>query len=605
MRRRALALVAFLCLAIGAAAAEIEYEVSIANARRHLVRVRIQLGPGSAERHLQMPVWNALYQVRDFAQNVRWAKATGAARQPLALRKIDKTTWRVADAAAGFNFEYEIFADQPGPFGAQLNQEHAFFNLAQVLMYPVEARDAAVRLTFRDVPAHWLIATSLTPGSPGVFTAANYDALVDAPVEMGDVQQSFVKEGGATYRIVVHGEPGDYDMKALAQMVRSVASAAVGWMNDRPFQEYVFFFHFARGATGAGMEHAFSTAIDMDTDRMNDDPSALHSVTAHEFLHLWIVKRIRPQSLEPIHYTRENYTRALWFCEGVTSTVADYVLLRAGLQEGTGWLESLARDIRTLEQRPARRTQSVEEASLDTWLDKYPQYRAPERSISYYNKGKILGVLLDLAVREATSGRRSLRHALQWMNRQYAQKDRFFPDSDGVRQAVEAVSGADFKAFFARYVAGVADLPYDQFLKTVGMRLERRKVKAPYAGFVSARNFDLPSVVISVDEESGAERAGLQAGDTILEINGKPANTEVESRVAAMRIGDTLRLRVSGRTGQRNVKIKLVTREEEDFAIVPLDNVTAALRARRAAWLAGQDEDREAPPGGLRAGVVR
>jgi predicted metalloprotease with PDZ domain len=604
MRRRAFALALFLCLVIAAAAAEIEYEVSIANARQHLVRVRIHLGPGSAERDLQLPVWNALYQVRDFAQNVRWVKATGASRQPLAVRKIDKTTWRVFDAHAGIDFAYEIFADQPGPFGAQLNQEHAFLNLAQVLMYAVGGRGDSVRLTLRDVPAHWLIATALSPGVPGVFTAANYDALVDAPLEMGNVKQTFVKEGGATYRIVVHGDPADYDMNALAETVRRIASTAVAWMGDRPFNEYAFFFHFARGAAGGGMEHAFSTAIDMDTDRMKDEPSALAGVAAHEFLHLWIVKRIRPQSLEPIDYTRENYTRALWFCEGVTNTVADYILLRGDLVDSSRWLESFARDIRTLEQRPARHTQSVEESSLDTWLDRYPQYRVAERSISYYNKGQILGVLLDLAVREATQGRRSLRHAVQWMNRQYAQKGRFFPDSDGVRQAVEAVSGADFKDFFASYVAGVADLPYDQYLNTVGLRLERRKLKAPDAGFVSSRNFDQPPIVVSVDEGSEAERAGLLAGDAILTINGKPANTEVEIRVAAMRIGDTLRLRVSGRTGQRDLKIKLMAREQEGFAIVPLDHVTASQRARRAAWLAGKDEDREPPAGGARAGVV-
>jgi predicted metalloprotease with PDZ domain len=605
MRRRALALAIVLCLAIAAAGAEIEYEVSVANARQHLVRVSIRLGPGSAERDLQLPVWNALYQVRDFAQNVRWVKATGASRQPLPVRKIDKTTWRVAAGQGGIDFEYEIFVDQPGAFGAQLNQEHAFFNLAQVLMYPVDARDAPIRLTFRHVPAQWLIATALPPGVPGVFTAANYDALVDAPVEMGNVQQTFVKEGGATYRIVVHGDPAGYDMDALAQMVRRIVSTAVAWMGDRPFKEYVFFFHFASGAAGAGMEHAFSTAIDMDSERMKNEPAALADVVAHEFFHLWNVKRIRPQSLEPIDYTRENYTRALWFCEGVTNTMADYVLLRAGLVDGTRWLESLARDIRALEQRPARRTQSVEEASLDTWLDKYPQYRVSERSISYYNKGQLLGVLLDLAVRDASAGRRSLRHVLQWMNRQYAQKNRFFPDSDGVRQAVEAVSGADFKEFFASYVAGVADLPYDQYLNTVGLRLERRKVRAPYAGFVSSRNFDQPPVVASVDEGSEAERAGLRAGDTILGINGKLATSEIESQVASMRVGDTLRLRVSGRSGQRDLKIKLVAREQEDFAIVPLDNVTAAQRARRAAWLAGEDEDREAPPGGLRAGVAQ
>ena len=227
----------------------------------------------------------------------------------------------------------------------------------------------------------------------------------------------------------------------------------------------------------------------------------------------------------------------------------------------------------------------MEESSLDTWFDKYPQYRLPERSISYYNKGEIVGVLLDLAIRERTGGQKSLRDVFQWMNTHYANESRPFDDSAGVRQAVEAVTFSDFSAFFRDYVSGVEEPPYAQLLGTVGLKLVRTKITVPHPRFTSVKNFDAPPVVVSVENMSEADRLGPVAGDTILSINGKPATSEVEDVLAAMRLGETLRLRVTGRKGSREIKLRLGGHEEEQFAIVDLEVVTPAQRARRAQWL--------------------
>jgi len=569
----------------------VDYHVSLARAGEHLVHVRIHLAGTSAERDVQLPVWNALYQIRDFAQNVRRVTAVNGAGQPLPVQKIDKTTWRIRGAESGAEVEYDILADQPGPYGAQLTTEHAFFNLAQILMYPVDARDSPMTVTFTDFPSNWRIATalpSLRPGFTGnraVFTARTYDRLVDGPVEIGAFKDVFFDQDGATYHVVVDADPADYDMDTLKQTVRKIVAAGVSWMGDRPFTEYLFLYHFPHGPGGGGMEHAYSTAIDVSADRLRDDFLFLEQVTAHEFFHLWNVKRIRPRALDPIDYTRENYTTSLWFCEGVTSTVANLLLLRAGLLDERRYLELLNQEIRTLELRPAHLRQSVEESSLDTWFDKYPQYRLPERSISYYNKGEILGVLLDLEVRERTGGQKSLRDVLQWMNTHYANEGRPFEEATGVRQAVEAVTGSDFSAFFRDYVSGVEEPPYNQLLATVGLKLVRTRITVPHPGFTSVKNFDAPPVVVAVENLSEADRLGLVAGDTLLAIDGKPVSSEVEDVLSAMRVGDTLRLRVTGRKGSREIKLRLGGHEEERFSIVDVDGVTPGQRARRAAWL--------------------
>jgi predicted metalloprotease with PDZ domain len=314
----------------------------------------------------------------------------------------------------------------------------------------------------------------------------------------------------------------------------------------------------------------------------------LESVTAHEFFHLWNVKRIRPRTLEPVDYTRENYTRALWFSEGCTSTAADIIELRAGLLDERHFERQLASGITELERRPAHLTQSAEESSLDAWLEGDAYYRRPERSISYYNKGELLGVALDLAVREASHGKASLREVFQWMNQNYAKKGRFFPDSDGVREAAEAVTHADLGWFFAKYVAGTDEIPWDDFFRGVGLRLIEGKNTISDAGFVASRNFDGP-MTASVTAGSEAERAGLQTGDTILEVNGKTAGDEFSQEIAQLSAGDTITVKVRGRRGgDRELKWKVGSRDEISYELRDVDHLTAEQQARRSAWLKGE-----------------
>ena len=568
-------------------AGPVRYIVSLANRPEHLVRVKIFLGPGASERDMQMPVWNALYQVRDFSQYVNWVKAKTVAGQPIAIRKLDKTTWHLVGIATGAEIEYDIFADQSGPFGAQLNSQHAFFNLAEILMYPVGGRVSPAEISFTDLPSGWRIATALASSGQG-FSAQNYDRLVDSPVELGVFQESDFDQGSGHYRVVVDADPGDYDMHQIVSTLRSLVSAATAWMEDQPFETYLFIYHFPRGPAGGGMEHAYSTAIDVSANRLAENPQALGDVTAHEFFHLWNVKRIRPQLLEPVDYTKENYTRALWFSEGATTTAGNIIRARAGLLDDARNLKGVADEIAELQRRPAHLTQSAEESSLDAWLEKYDYYRLPTRSISYYNKGYLLGVLLDLQVRESSHGSASIREVFQWMNDNYARKGQFFPDSDGVRRAAEAVSHSDLGWFFQKYVAGTDEIPWDDFFRTVGLHLVQRVISIADPGFVATQNFDALPLVSAVSVGGAAERAGLSAGDTILEINGQKVNDSVARHLAALFPGEMIHLRVRSSAGERELQWTLDTRQEIELELVDLDKVTPAQKARRVAWLKGE-----------------
>jgi predicted metalloprotease with PDZ domain len=569
--------------------APVRYIVSLANRAEHLVGVKILLGPGASERDVQLPVWNALYQVRDFAQYVNWVRARTPAGQPIAVQKLDKTTWHLSGIAPGAEIEYEIFADQSGPFDAQLNPQHAFFNLAEILMYSLDGRTSPAEISFTDLSAGWHIATALVSAGE-IFSAPDYDRLVDSPVEIGMFQESDFDQGSAHYRVVVDADPGNYDMQRIVSTLRSLVAAATVWMDDQPFQSYLFLYHFPRGPAGGGMEHAYSTAIDINANRLAENPQSLGDVTAHEFFHLWNVKRIRPQSLEPVDYTKENYTRALWFSEGVTTTAGNIIRARARLLDDARNLKGLTDEIAELQRRPAHLTQSVEESSLDAWLEKYDHYRLPIRSISYYNKGYLLGVLLDLQVREDTHGSASIRDVFHWMNENYARKGQLFPDSQGVQRAAEAVSHSDLGWFFQKYVAGVDEIPWDDFFRTVGLHLVQRVISIADPGFTATQNFNAAPVVSAIVPGSAAERAGLSVGDTILEIDGQRVNDSVVRHLAALLPGETLHLRVRNSAGERELQWPLPARQEIELELADLDKVTPAQKARRTAWLKGESQ---------------
>ncbi len=582
-------LILLVCVASIPASSTTDYTVTLVNPEHHLVDVQIVLPEGSEQRDLQLPVWNALYQVRDFAQYVNWVRAKDRSGRPLSVEELNDSRWQIAGAQGGAVIEYQIYVDSFGPFGAQLNPHHAFFNLAQLLMYPVDARNQPVTVRFNQFPESWHVATLLTSAQNGSFTAENYDRLVDSPVEIGTFQENDFDEGGAHYRVVIDAESGDYDPAKISAMLHKIVAAATSWMNDRPFSTYMFLYHFPRGPAGGGMEHSYSTAIDVSADALSRSPEVLSSVTAHEFFHLWNVKRIRPQTLEPVDYTKENYTRALWFSEGCTSTAADFIQLRAGLLDERLFEQQLGAGIGELERRPAHLTQSAEQSSLDAWLEGNPYYRRPERSVSYYNKGELLGIMLDLAVREASHGQDSLREVFQWMNDNYARKGRFFADSDGVRQAAEAVTHADLAWFFAKYVQGTEEIPWNDFFRTVGLSVVTEKNITADPGFSASRNFDGPMTVSSVVAGSEAERAGLRVGDTISEINGKTPGLESSDDMAGLAPDDAITVKARGRRGaERELKWKAGRRDELTYDLRNTEHITAEQRARRAAWLKGE-----------------
>jgi predicted metalloprotease with PDZ domain len=571
------------------AADHIHYIVTLQNPEKHLVQVELEVPAGRSERELQLPVWNALYQVRDFSQYMNWIRAEAPNGRTLLLAELNKSRWKISGAENGARVQYELYADNPGPYGAQLNSQHAFFNLAEILCYIEGEQGTADEVEFRSIPSPWKIATPLNQHG-NTFVAKNYDEMVDSPVEISAFQENDFDGQCGKYRVVVDAADSAAILTKIVPPIQRIVSTETEWMHDCPFHQYTFVYHFADAPGDGGMEHSFGTAITLPTSYISEDFERFESVTAHEFFHLWNVKRIRPQSLEPIDYTKENYTPALWFSEGVDSTVAGYIEVRAGLLDEQGYLEHVGREITELQNRPAHLAQSAEQSSIDAWLEKYPYYNLPERSISYYNKGELLGILLDLKMREASDDQVSLQTLFRWMNEHYAKQGKFFPDSQGVSQAAETLTHSDFAEFFRKYVSGTEEIPWDEFFQRVGLKTTTTVIISADPGFKATRIFDQPLTVLEVEQGSGAERAGIKSGDVILEINGRPAGRSLERALAQLSPGTPLRLRVLRGGVQRDLEWVPATRQQQVFRLEDMPGITEQQRSRRAAWLFGSSK---------------
>jgi predicted metalloprotease with PDZ domain len=573
------------------AAATIEYHISLKNPEQHEFHVSMQVSASETDHEIivALPAWNALYQVRDFAYRVRNVRAntpTSPSSNALSVQKLGKQTWRISlpnTASRAAEIDYTIEWDDPGPFNSQLDAHHAFVNFAELLMYVPTRRAEQTAVQFDDVPQGWRVVAQLPPGpAANSFKADGYDKLVDAPAELGKFDEFGFAEGGAHFRVVVDGKDWRHDR--LQTYLQRITKYELQLMGSAPFSEYTFFFHFGPypEVGGGGMEHANCTAI------ASSSVESAGATAAHEFFHLWNVKRIRPQTLEPLDYTKEMYTRALWFAEGVTSTYGAYTLERTGLWTKDQFYGDLAGQISELDSRPAHTWQSVEESSLDAWLEKYDDYRQPDRSISYYNKGQIDGVLLDFAIRGATDNHKSLDDVMRRMNEVYAKQGRFYNDSQDVEAAAEEVAGVKFDDFFRRYVAGADEIPYQDFFSAAGLDLKVEMHKSADLGFwTTSHGPGAPVIVSQVVPGTSAQAAGLKAGDMLVALNGQPVPRYLPGWLHHRSPGERITLRVHRDDNDLDISLALGANDSKRYSIAEMASVSEKQRRIREGWLKG------------------
>ena len=560
------------------AKAEIRYTVSLAHPEQHLFHVTVEVPDVTDHLDLQMAAWDALYEIRDFSSHVQRVTASVKGGD-VPIEKLDKLTWRV-QATGTVKVSYDTFWDDPGPFSSQLSSDHAFINPAMILLYVPDRRAEQSSIALSDVPPEWKVA-SATPAlgnSPagGRFIslrAPSFAALADGPIEVSQFEEFTIRDLTPPVHVIIHGD--DYNRHDVETALRKICAYEIKLMDGAPYSDYTFIFHIGKAANGAGggMEHANSTAIYVPSG------ASLPNVSAHEFFHLWNVKRIRPASLEPLDPTREMYTRSLWFAEGVTNTFSSYALVRTGIWSKQEFLQDLSQQITEIESRPAEQWQSAEQSSLDAWLEKYALYNQPQRSVSYYTKGQILGFLLDIVLRDRTENQRSLDDLLRAMNADFAREGKFYRDSLDIRLESEKLTGGSLADFFDNYVGGANPLPYRNLLARAGLELRTHESVRATLGFLPQRNPSAPWMVAAVDANGPAAKSGLQVGDEILRWNNADVPRRPERWAAQQKPGDVLRLRIRRAEKEEFIEIHLGELHEKFFQVAEMSN--AADRARR------------------------
>src|SRR6185295_9455739 len=451
--------------------------------------------PVATEEVLVMPVWTpGSYLIREFERHVQDFEATDAGGQPLSWTKLNKNSWRIiTNGASEWRARYRVYCNELSVRTSEVNSDHAFWNNANLLMYPEGLLNAPSTLQII-APQPWQVATGLplVPGAKNTFRAENFDILYDSPVEVSNFKTLSFEVKGVPHRIVIDGD-GNYDPEKMRADVKKIVETEVELMGGEiPYHDYTFILHL-RSNTGGGLEHLNSTALGYPRFGFGPEPKETKdavnsagpnappprtyrgflSLVAHEFFHLWNVKRIRPDALGPFDYGNENYTKSLWVAEGLTDYYARLVLRRANLVSDQEFLKEQARAFQALQNTPGRLVMSAEEASFDAWI-KY--YRQDENSVNsqvdYYDKGAILGLLLDLEIRKQSQGTKSLDDVMRYLYEEFFKKNRNYSPAD-FQKACELMAGSSLDSFFARYVMGRDELDYDAALAVAGLRLDR------------------------------------------------------------------------------------------------------------------------------------
>jgi len=614
--RRALRLMLFLVAAFGLAGnfpvaaqpssppLELAYTLRVKRPSTSLVEIEIRAGKVSTESlDFVMPAWGpGRYAIYDFAKNVQEFSARGAAGQSLSWTKLDKQTWRVDTRAANGSVDvtYRVFAhDLSGSF-SDVDSTHACLNGPSIFMYVDGHKPDALSLKV-EAPAAWKVYSGFSMSAVArEFRAPNYDVLVDTPLEISpECTLDQFEEQGKTIQVVVHAYGEDHDRARLVEGLKKLVHLEMAAMPPPDLAHYVFIFHFAPDVSlGDGMEHLNSTQIVVQGTVRDGTQEALETA-AHEFFHTWNVKRFRPVELGPFDYTRENYSRSLWFVEGATTYYGYLFLLRSGIWTRQQFLTHLANEMGELEREPGRELMSAESSSFHAWFyDRSPQMQQTNfanTTISYYNKGALIALLLDLEIRGRTEGRKSLLDVFQTLYHKFyeAPPASYYGPGRGyepkdLEEAASAVSGTDFSAFFERYVRGTDSLPYADALREAGFELRRTAAPdaAPTLG-VAVQTDNQGARIAVVYPGSAAERAGLSRDDLLVDVDDQSLATEdLSTRLRAYPPGATVPFTVQRHGKRETVNVTLDPPRLDQFSLVPAATATPAQVSLRDAWLA-------------------
>ncbi len=590
------------------------YAIRPADPAAHLFHVTCRVDkPDPAGQLFMLPAWiPGSYMIREFARNIVRITALAGGRK-LDLEKLDKHTWRAAPARGPVELAYELYAWDLSVRAAHLDESHGFFNGTSVFLLPIglehEACTVDILPPAGDPYAGWKVATGLTPARGtrrlgfGTYQATNYDELIDCPVEMGTFELGRFEVLGVPHEIAVTGRVPRLDMERLTTDLARVCEAQIRLFEPRskkaPFSRYTFM-TMAVGDGYGGLEHRNSTALlckrdDLPFKGMKDTTEGYRTflgVASHEYFHSWNVKRIKPAAFVPYDLTQENYTRLLWAFEGLTSYYDDLMLVRSGLLTEKQYLETLAKTFTTVLQRTGRLKQSIADSSFDAWIKYYRQdENAPNSVVSYYQKGSLVGLALDLTLRAETKGRVSLDDVMRalWKRARDSGADYAGVEEGEFVEVAERLSGLALERRLREWTEGTRDPDFAALLAPVGIQFAARPaVETPHFALLGVKTATSGADcrLAHVFDGSPARRAGLSANDVLVALGGlrvTPSNLDgLLTRYAA---GDVVECLAFRRDELMRFELKLATQPPLKYTLTADEKPLKAVQRLKAGWL--------------------
>lgn len=549
------------------AAAPVRYRVAPIDPKGHYFEIVCEVRePDPAGQRMTLPAWiPGSYMIREFARNIVTIDAAHGNRK-LALTKRDKHTWQAAPCAGTLTVRYRVYAWDPSVRAAHLDESHAFFNGTSVFLRIAgredEPHDVELVAPHGKAGRDWRVSTSLPELDAkrhgfGSYRADNYDALIDHPVEMGRFRLERFDAAGVAHEIALTGSIPNLDARRLKDDLSKLCAAQMRFFAARkekaPFDRYVFLAS-VQGEGYGGLEHRASTALLTSRDALPVEGQAGRTaayrgflgLASHEYFHSWNVKRIKPSAFASYDLERENYTSLLWIFEGFTSYYDDLFLVRAGLVNQKQYFETVTKAIDDVMAGSGRRLQSVAESSFDAWVKFYRQdENAPNAVVSYYKKGALIALCLDVHIRRASRGKASLDDVMRSMWRRFGRD--FFPGrrmgigEDEFPELVEQATGIDVREQVAHWAGGTDDLPLADTFAALGLalRFEPRQEGPSLGARIKASGNECQ--IAQVDDAGAAHGAGLAAGDVLVAIDGlRTMPGRIDSLLSRYRAGDAV-----------------------------------------------------------------
>jgi predicted metalloprotease with PDZ domain len=591
----------------------INYTIIPHDLAAHLFAVTVTVrSPDPEGQVFTLPAWiPGSYMIREFARNIVRIRAECDGKR-VALEKLDKHSWRAASCDGPLTLYYEVYAWDLSVRAAHLDQTHGFFNGTSVFLQVAGQEHTPhvvdIRRPDDDAYKAWRVATALPELKAkrygfGTYIAANYDELIDHPVEMGTLELATFKAHGVPHDVVITGRVPGLDMTRLTSDLKKVCEAQIALFEPKskkaPMDRYVFM-TMAVGDGYGGLEHRASTALicargDLPVQgqkEMTDGYRTYLGLCSHEYFHTWNVKRIKPAAFAPYDLQSESYTSLLWLFEGFTSYYDDLMLVRSGVIDEAAYFKLVAKTINGVLRGSGRTKQTVAESSFDAWTKYYRQdENSPNAIVSYYAKGSLVALALDLTIRRETKGKKSLDDVMRTLWQRYGRE--FYANDQGgagvteteVEAIFDEVTGLRLRRFFDRHVRGNDDFPFARLLAPVGVTLsDDRKNAKPSLNLRTTRDGN-DCKVANVYEGGAAHQAGVSAGDILMAIDGlRVSATNLDALVGRYRIGDAVELHVFRRDELMTFNATLAADDVPKVTLTPEPKPVATTRMR-AAWL--------------------